>query len=521
MNRGRKMRRAVGLGLALAMAAYTSVMAEITVPPAPLSGQTQQTVGNTAPVEGQAGGPSGGSQTQNGPSGGQTEAQTQQAQTSTQQTPTQQAQTHTGSSSPTRLPSVTATVTTNQNAAAGGTAAAGSTAGTVSTGTLEKPTVLAQGAALYDVTHNQFLFEQNADTRYYPASITKLMTALLVLEHCNLNDTVTYSQSAVTNLESGAVTLKTQAGDKLSVKDSMYGLLLKSANEIANGLAEHIAGSISAFADMMNQKAAALGCTNTHFANPNGLNNVNHYTTARDMSLIAKAAFDNPTLCQIDSTVNYDYPATSAAPTVRKLTMGHKMLNPANTDYYYPGIVGGKTGYTSLAGNTLVTCAERDGVRLIVVILKSKQSHYQDTKALLDYGFALQKQGAAGAAGPGGSGSTNASTPGGQGPAANGNTWEQDTNGWRFVKADGSYARNECMVINNEYYCFKDDQYMVNGWYAIDGIWYYFRSSGAMAKSRWIETSGMWYYVDDNGSLFTGGTTPDGYVVNENGVWVQ
>ena len=121
----------------------------------------------------------------------------------------------------------------------------------------------------------------------------------------------------------------------------------------------------------MNQKAASLGCTNTHFVNPNGLNDSNHYTTARDMALIADAAFSNPTLCKIASTVNYDFPATASVPSVRKLTMGHKMVNPANSEYY-SGIVGGKTGYTSLAGNTLVTCAERNGTRLVAVILKSR-----------------------------------------------------------------------------------------------------------------------------------------------------
>lgn len=246
----------------------------------------------------------------------------------------------------------------------------------------------AQGAVLYDATHNQFLFSKNADTQYYPASITKLMTALLVAENCNLSDTVTFSQTAVSNLESGAVTLQVKAGDTFTVKDCLYGLLLKSANEVANGLAEHVSGSVSAFADKMNEKAASLGCTHTHFANPNGLNNANHFTTAHDMALIANAAFNNATVRQVASTLHYDFPATASVPTVRTLTMGHKMLNPANSQYY-EGIIGGKTGYTSLAGNTLVTCAERNGVRLIAVILKSSQTHYDDTKKLLDYGFAV------------------------------------------------------------------------------------------------------------------------------------
>ena len=210
---------------------------------------------------------------------------------------------------------------------------------TVTSQNVAQPTVAAQGAVLYDATHNQFLFSKNADTQYYPASITKLMTALLVAENCNLSDTVTFSQTAVSNLESGAVTLQVKAGDTFTVKDCLYGLLLKSANEVANGLAEHVSGSVSAFADKMNGKAASLGCTHTHFANPNGLNNANHFTTAHDMALIANAAFNNATVRQVASTLHYDFPATASVPTVRTLTMGHKMLNPANSQYY-EGIIG-------------------------------------------------------------------------------------------------------------------------------------------------------------------------------------
>lgn len=387
------------------------------------------------------------------------------------------------------------------------------------------PQIKAEGAVLYDAVRDQVLYEKNADTRYYPASITKIMTALLVLEHCNLNDTVTFSQTAVTNLESGAVTLGVKAGDQFTVEQCLYGLLLKSANEIANGLAEHVSGSISGFAELMNQKAAALGCTNTHFVNPNGLNHSNHYTTARDMALIADAAFSNQTLCKIASSVNYDFPATASIPSVRRLTMGHKMVNPKNSEYYN-GIVGGKTGYTSLAGNTLVTCAERNGTRLIAVILKSRQTHYSDTKALLDYGFSLVQSGntSSGTAGPGsGPGNSSGSQQGPGGAAAPSEPhWMEDSRGWRFVKSDGSYAASECMEIGGETYCFRKDSYMVsNDWYQVGGIWHFFRPSGGMAKSRWIETGGKWYYVDGTGALFTSGTTPDGYRVDANGVWIQ
>lgn len=343
-----------------------------------------------------------------------------------------------------------------------------------------QPTVAAQGAVLYDATHNLFLFSKNADTNYYPASITKLMTALLVAENCNLDDTVTFSQTAVSNLESGAVTLQVKAGDKFTVKDCLYGMMLKSANEIANGLAEHVSGSVSAFAAKMNEKAASLGCTHTNFVNPNGLNNPNHVTTAHDMALIANAAFNNATVRQVASTLTYDFPATTSVPTIRKLTMGHKMLNPANSQYY-AGIVGGKTGYTSLAGNTLVTVVEKNGVRMIAVILKSSQTHYEDTKKLLDYGYDVISKSEISVA-TNTSTSTNQSGPG---------------------QGSGSTASN------------------LRDWQLVDGSWRYYDENGSMAKSRWIQTNGYWYYVGADGALYVNTTTPDGYKVDANGVWIK
>ena len=168
---------------------------------------------------------------------------------------------------------------------------------------VEKPVVSSEGAVLLNANTGEVLFEKNGTTRFYPASITKLMTALLTVENCRLSDTVTFSKSATTNLESGAVTLSLVEGDKLTVEQCLYALLLESANEVANGLAEHISGSVSAFADKMNARARELGCTDTHFVNPNGLNNEQHYTTPRDMALIARAAFQNPTIVKAASTL--------------------------------------------------------------------------------------------------------------------------------------------------------------------------------------------------------------------------
>ena len=285
---------------------------------------------------------------------------------------------------------------------------------------LKEPTVSAQGAVLMDGATGQVLFGKNQDQQFYPASITKVMTALLVLERCNLSDVVTFSKTATTNLESGATSLGIAEGDQLTVEQCLYGLLLKSANEIGNGLAEHVAGSVSAFADLMNQRAAQLGCKNTHFANPHGLNNPNHKTTAYDMALIMRAAVQNDTFRKIDTTTSYNFPATKNS-GARTITMGHKMMYPTDTRYYQ-GIIGGKTGYTSLAGNTLVTAVERNGVRLIAVVLKSAGTHYTDTKAMLDYGFEnyTTLTGRTGSTTAGSTGSQTSTQPGTSGTVSSG-----------------------------------------------------------------------------------------------------
>ncbi len=247
--------------------------------------------------------------------------------------------------------------------------------------------VQAQGAILMDADTGTVLWGQNIHNEYFPASITKVMTALIVIEKCSLDETVTFSHNAVFNVESGSSNAGINEGDKLSVKDCLYALLLKSANESANALAEHVAGSTEAFADMMNARAKELGCTNTHFANPSGLNDPEHYTSPYDMALIARAAFNNPVFEEIDSTTYYKLPPNSINKEGLTIYPGHKMMRKS-TPYYYPGILGGKTGYTTLAGNTLVTCAEKNGLKLITIILKgSTPQYWADTKNLLDFGF--------------------------------------------------------------------------------------------------------------------------------------
>lgn len=246
--------------------------------------------------------------------------------------------------------------------------------------------VEAEGAVLMDARSGAVIYGKNLHSVYYPASITKILTALIVIEHCNLDDVVTFSHDAIYSVEQGSSSAGMDVGDKLTVRDCLYAMLLKSANEVANALAEHTAGSIQNFAVLMNAKAKELGCQESHFNNPSGLNDPQHYTSAYDMALIAQAAFQNETFVTIDSSLYYDLPPTRHNPEGFRVYPGHRMLKK-NAPQYYPGIIGGKTGYTMLAGNTLVTCAEKNGMKLITVILNGHQTHYTDTKALLDFGF--------------------------------------------------------------------------------------------------------------------------------------
>ena len=253
------------------------------------------------------------------------------------------------------------------------------------------PAVEAESAILMDADTGIVLYEKNIHTRQYPASITKIMTALLAQENCDMDEVITFSHTAVYTVERGSSNIGIDENETLTMEDALYALMLASANEVANGIAEHVAGSIDAFADLMNERAKELGCEDTHFANPHGLPDENHYTSAYDMALIARAFFYYDSLSTISGTPFYHISATATQPDEIDLGNHNKMLPGTNrgSKYYYEGLVGGKTGYTDLARQTLVTCAERDGVRLVCVVMKDESpSQYKDSAALYDYGFA-------------------------------------------------------------------------------------------------------------------------------------
>ena len=253
----------------------------------------------------------------------------------------------------------------------------------------------SEAGIVMDLDSGAVLFAQNIHVQEYPASITKLLTALVVVENASMDEQVTFSHDAVYNVESGSGNkLQLEEGDVLSVKDCLYVMLLQSSNQAANALAEHVGGSREAFADMMNEKAASLGCRESHFVNPSGLNDPEQLTSAYDMAQIGAAVFGNPTLLEICSTTSATLPPTINNPNGRTYSMEHKLVvtGDSSDENYYPSAIAGKTGYTSLAGQTLVTYAEQDGRRQVAVTLKSTQrTHYSDTKTILDFGFARFK----------------------------------------------------------------------------------------------------------------------------------
>lgn len=248
------------------------------------------------------------------------------------------------------------------------------------------PIIGAESAIVMEVDTGAVLYSKNIDESLFPASITKMMTALLVMDNCSLSDVVTFSDTAINNTEWGSSRIGIQAGEQLTVEQCLYGLLLGSANEVAYGLAEQVGGDLDTFVGMMNEKAAELGCTHTHFVNASGLPDDQHYVSAGDMALIAREFFKNETLSLISGTYTYTIPATNKVNQERPLDNHHKMVT--GKKYAYEGIIGGKTGFTSVARQTLVTCAQKNGMKLICVVMKDESpNQFLDSIDLLDYGF--------------------------------------------------------------------------------------------------------------------------------------
>lgn len=248
------------------------------------------------------------------------------------------------------------------------------------------PIIGADSAILMDADSGVILYEKNINEQHYPASITKIMTCLLAAENCSMDEIVTFSKNAVFGIDKGSSNVGMDVGQSITMEEAIYCIMLSSANEVATAVAEHVAGSVDNFTVMMNKRAKELGCTNTHFANANGLPNDEHLTTAHDMALIAQAFNKNDTLRHIAGTNTYDMKATATQPDAFTMSNHHKMY--PGKKYAYDYLTWGKTGYTNVARETLVTCAEKDGMNLICVIMKEEPPYqYTDTRDLFEYGF--------------------------------------------------------------------------------------------------------------------------------------
>ena len=247
--------------------------------------------------------------------------------------------------------------------------------------------VAAKAALLIDLNTGRAVYEQDADERVYPASLTKIMTCLLALENGNLSDVVTVSASALDDLDADSSVAGLQVGEQMTLENLLYCMMVVSGNDACNVIAEHIAGSVADFVRMMNQRAYELGCLNTHFSNPHGLHDESHYTTARDLSIITQAALKSENFRQIVDTYEYQLPDDNMRQNIPKLKTTNMLIyRSLSNTLYYSRAHGIKTGYTKRAGRILAGSAVRDGRRLVCVTICDPDD-WRDQQALFDYGF--------------------------------------------------------------------------------------------------------------------------------------
>ncbi len=257
----------------------------------------------------------------------------------------------------------------------------------------EGPDIDSPNAIVIEMNTGAVLYEKNSDEVRYPASITKIMTTMLALEYCDLDEIVTFSKNAVYKNEGNTSHIARDVGEEMTMEQCLYAVMLASANECAYAVAEHVGqklgGDYQTFIDLMNAKAAELGCTNTHFNNANGLPDSEHWTSARDMALIAAAAYQNETFRIICGTKKYQIPPTNKHDDITYLVNHHKLLHRyKDSNVVYEYCTGGKTGYTDAARFTLVSYAEKDGLSLVCVVMHTSSSaEWNDTRELFDYCF--------------------------------------------------------------------------------------------------------------------------------------
>lgn len=246
--------------------------------------------------------------------------------------------------------------------------------------------ISAKGAVVMDARNGNILYSFNREEQFNPASCTKILAAVIALEEGDLKDEITVSENAVYNIDYDSSHIALDVGEKITLKDALFGMILTSGNDCSVAVAEKLSGSVDKYADKMNRKAEEIGCTGSHFTNPHGLYDKEHYTTPVDMAMIMRYCIENEDFLEISRTLKYTVPKTNKS-DVRELWNNHRMVK--NKYMYYEPIVCGKSGYITKSGFNLVSYGKKDGIELIVVVMKEDDPTVacEDTKALMEHYF--------------------------------------------------------------------------------------------------------------------------------------
>lgn len=253
----------------------------------------------------------------------------------------------------------------------------------------ETPEITATSAVVIDCIDGKILYSKNMDEKLYPASVTQVLTAIVVIENCDMQEQVTVSQNAISNVQTGYLTANIKEGEVLTIEQLLNLLMISSYSDVANVLAEHVAGSTEAFVEMMNKKAIEIGCTNSNFVNCNGEHNVNHYSTAYDMALIGKYASQYEQIINSADQTTYTLDATNKYDKNDRIYYTANSMLMSSSANYYRYAKGLKTGFTTPAGYCIMAYSLKNNIPLVAVVMKSttSDSRYEDAKNILEYSY--------------------------------------------------------------------------------------------------------------------------------------
>lgn len=419
-----------------------------------------------------------------------------------------------------------------------------------------KPSISAPAALVVNATTRQIYYSKGGLNPYYPAALTTLVTASLLLTYKKLDDVLAVSHTAVTGLESGATTAGLKAGDVITVRDALGAMIVKSCCDVANVAAENVAGSIPNFVALMNQVVKNWGCVATNFTNPTGLNDNAQVTNTYDAAIIMDKVTQDPSIKLMLQQQTYVIPVRTHM-AAKTLTTKNQLLIKGNKNYYNG--IASKLGYTSKAKYTVASQLDYNGQRLIAIVLKANGSQFTDTTKLLNFGKVASLEAASGGAAYNSvlSVANNVST---QAMAAaniaattnvtaaaattsansavssssllantgdTAGTWQKDAKGWYFLKANGQSAANEWIKKSGKVYCVDSAGYMITGWRQMsNGEMYYFDpNTGELRFNTWVNVSTGAYYLQADGTLAKADkgstknitTSVGSYKIDENG----